>query len=162
MPFDPSFGIATKSSTDFHFEETRGQVRDGAYPLHMAIVHGAPLPTIELLANEAPNVLLQTNKYGETPLHLALKNHSDDETIMLMIRLAPDAVSMVDKENGNTPLQTAVMEGCSLDILHCIVDSGPRGIKSFRNKDGLTAHELAVSRNVFPRQSIRFIEFSSG
>jgi ankyrin repeat protein len=157
---DPSGGMTSKTCVDLHFDAIRSQMRDGAYPLHMAIVAGAPLDVAEMLIKEADDILLETNKFGETPLHLALKHHVDDAIVEVMLQCEPKAVYMCDKAHGNTPAHTAAMMGCSERVAKGLLETWQEAIHQ-TNLDGLTPLEVAISAGVCSEDVLRLFEISN-
>ena len=136
--------MATKASMDMHFEATSFQIRDGAYPLHMAIAASAPKEVIQLLLEGSSDVLLKTNKLGETPLHLALKYMVEDEIVFEMIKMAPQSLNIPEKTHGNTPVHMAASAGCSVEVAKALLAVWPDGIH-MANADGLRPMEIAIS-----------------
>ena len=117
--------LHTSNTGSYHWFEAlkvvqhKDHARDGSYPLHMAVAAaGAPREVIEMLirgANEylelnnngnnihdKTNVLLLTNKYGETPLHIALKEN--EKSSMMGSSSSNDWMMMVD-DKGNDKYQ---------------------------------------------------------
>jgi ankyrin repeat protein len=160
IPMDPSGGMTSKTCVDLHFDAIRSQVRDGAYPLHMAIVAGAPLDVVEMLIKEASDILLETNKFGETPLHLALKHHVDDVIVEVMLQCGPKAVYMCDNAHGNTPVHTAAMMGCSVHVAKGLLETWQDAIHQM-NLDGLTPLEVAISAGVCSEDVLRLFQIIS-
>ena len=142
---DPTGGMY-KEATDFHYGLLSEQIRDGAYPLHMAIHSGVSLPILELLIEQAPQVLVKTNKFGETPLHLALKKGAHNEAqVELLMRHDTKAASMRD-DRGNLALHIAAVYGCSPLVAKDLIELGPEMIHSV-NKEGFTPMACAIQHN---------------
>lgn len=118
-----------KSIAERRFEERSQQVRDGSYPLHMAISSGAPKQVLEMLVKEAPEVASKTNKFGQTCLHLAVKNGgtANDEVgcsidvAKFLVHAYPESAQMKNKD-GNRPLDVAVAFGrCSKELINYLL-----------------------------------------
>jgi ankyrin repeat protein len=155
---DPSAGMRTKSSIDLRFDADNRQMRDGAYPLHMAVSSGAPLGVIEMLIKEADDVLLMTNKYGETPLHLALM-HDDSAAVQVMIGCGPDALRIREKKHGNLPIHTAAAAGLSVNVAKCLIETWPESIHE-KNAAGLTPLDIAATTTTCSEEVLRLLEIS--
>jgi ankyrin repeat protein len=127
----------------FHAAET--QIRDGAYPLHMAIASRASKNVIEMLMREAPDVLQMTNKYGETPLHVAFSCDADTETLELLLHMKEDigALKIAEKRHGNLPLHLAAIHGCSDGVAVLLFTEYPEAA-GVANTAGKTPLDLAL------------------
>jgi ankyrin repeat protein len=156
---DPSAGMRTKDSVDLRFDATDPQIRDGAYPLHMAIVAGAPLAVVEMLIKEADDVLLKANKFGETPLHSALMCRRDSDMVQVLIGCGPGAVRLQEKQHGNLPIHTAATAGLSVNVAKCLIKTWPESIHE-KNVDGLTPLEVAAQTNKCSEEVLRLLEIS--
>ena len=142
---DPIGGMH-KEATDLHYGLLSEQIRDGAYPLHMAIHSGVSSPILELLIQQAPEILTKTNKFGETPLHLALKKGAHNESqVELLLRHDTKAVTMRDSQ-GNLPMHNAAAFGCSPIVAKHLVELGPEMIHAV-NSEGLTPMACAIHHN---------------
>jgi ankyrin repeat protein len=144
---DPAGGMH-KEATDLHYGLLSEQIRDGAYPLHMAIHSGVSFSILELLIQQAPeDVLTKTNKFGETPLHLALKKGAHNEPqIELLLRHDTKAVTMRDC-HGNLPLHNAAAFGCSPVVAKHLMEVGGPDMIHAVNSEGLTPMACAIQHN---------------
>lgn len=139
---DPSGGM-TKDPMDLQYDFLSAQVRDGAYPLHIAVQSRAPPVVLELLIRHAPEVLAMTNKFGETPLHLALQHGPvGREAAELLLRHGPEAVRARDR-GGDLPLHHAACHGAAADVVRRVVEIWPEVIHEV-NKEGLTPMACAI------------------
>jgi ankyrin repeat protein len=161
-PFiDPAnSGMKSKGSVDLRFRAAEAQVRDGAYPMHMAIGAGAPLHVVEMLLKQADDILTQPNKFGETPLMIALmRSHEDDvadeELVRVLISACPDAVRLCDKK-GNLPIHVAVMFGATVHTIKDLLEQWPDMIHE-TNGVGLTASDLAVQSSSCSEQILHLL-----
>lgn len=127
------------------FQAAETQIRDGAYPLHMAIASKASKTVIEMLMREAPDVLRMTNKYGETPLHVALSCDADTETVELLLHTKEDidAVKKAEKQHGHLPLHLAAIRGCSDGVAVLLLTEYPEAA-GVANTAGKTPLDLAL------------------
>jgi ankyrin repeat protein len=150
--------MRTKHSVDLRFDAANHQIRDGAYPLHMAVSSGAPLGVIEMLIKDAGDVVLKTNKYGETPLHLALMYH-DSEVAQVLISCGPDALRIREKKHGNLPIHTAAAAGLSVNVAKCLIETWPASIHE-KNADGLTPLDIAAKTTMCSEEVLRLLEIS--
>lgn len=140
---DPTAGMTHKTGTDLHFEASSAQIRDGSFPLHMALASRAPETVLELLMKEAPDLLLSTNKYGETPLYLALLHNAADPIIEFMLKQESKAIYMREKRFGNLPVHAAAISGCTVRIAKDLLELWPEMVHA-SNWQGLTAIDLAI------------------
>lgn len=139
-------------------EHSSRQVRDGAYPLHMAIENGGPLQVLEMLAKEAPEVASKTNKFGQTCLHLAVKNGGTSSDVAgsesfkkppATTMNAVKMISLLDTTQVKSrdiakqvPLHIACEVGCSIDVVKFLMNAYPDAIQVV-NKDGERPLDLA-------------------
>jgi hypothetical protein len=147
-----------KSSAEAQFEERSIQLREGSYPLHMAIANGAPKAVIEMLIKAAPDVLSFTDKYDRTCLHLAVAGGSTTESfeevhcgqevvrsleiLELLSSVDTKQVMRQDKAN-NLPLHTAIQGGCSVSCVEFLIRTYPQAV-NVKNKDGMTPLDVAL------------------
>lgn len=136
------------SMTDMRFQAAEQQVRDGGYPLHMAIASGANKTVVEMLMKEAPDVLRMTNKYGQTPLHVAMTVDADTEIVELLLHTKEDleALTIADTVHGNLPLHVAAIHGCR-DAVAVLLLTEHSGAVRVKNNDGKTPLDLAREYN---------------
>jgi ankyrin repeat protein len=154
---DQSRGMTFKPSVELRFTDIAAQVRDGSYPLHMAVESQASFSIVETMIKEAPEILLETNKFGETPLQLALKHHADDEMIKLMLNCEKRAIYMQDNIQGNTPIHTVALAGCSDHVAKLLLETWQDALQK-TNAQGLTPLELAVSSRACSEGVVRLFE----
>jgi ankyrin repeat protein len=154
MILDTSAGMKRMSSCELHYSLLSQQIRDGAYPLHMAI--GAPLNILELLVLEAPEIRMETNKYGETPLHLALKQLSHEATIQLLLR--EEALHMRDA-HGRLPIHVLASKGGSVQVAKDLLELWPAQIQE--QVDGKTPLELAVQYGQCSPEVVRLLQMTN-
>lgn len=151
---DPSGGMLTKDSIELRFRATSQQIRDGAYPLHMAVQAKAPVGVLELLIKEADEILENTNKFGETPLHLALKN-GDDTTVELLLACNAKVAHMPDKK-GNLPIHIAVASGCSVRVAKDLLELYAESIH-VTNAEGMTPIQKAQQQGRLSEEVLRLL-----
>jgi hypothetical protein len=149
------------SAMDLEYRDRETQVRDGAYPLHMALAstsRKATLECIEMLIHGAPEVLSMTNKYGETPLHVALSHYAPAVIVERMLcnpeekeghPKTPEtlcgcaALSMAEKRHGNLPIHVAAMHGCPVSVALLFLELKPEMIRA-KNRHGMTPYNVAM------------------
>lgn len=134
------------------FQGATEQVRDGAYPLHIAANDGASLEVLKMLIKAEPDIMFRCNKFGETPLHVALKAQRHVETkddvidneskVLLLVRCGPKATRCTDK-NRNLPLHVAAMSGCSANAAKELLKFFPEAIHE-TNSEGYTPMDVAL------------------
>jgi ankyrin repeat protein len=134
--------------TDLRFEATDQQIRDGAYPLHMAIASKSSKAVVEMLMLAAPEVLQMTNKFGETPLHVSMAVNADTEIVELLLHNREDlgALAMADNVHGNLPLHLAAIHGCQDGVAILLLTEYP-GASKVKNAVGKTPLDLARECN---------------
>ncbi|GKY98710.1 hypothetical protein MPSEU_000827300 [Mayamaea pseudoterrestris] len=153
--FDPTGGMH-KDATDLHYGLLSQQTRDGAFPLHIAVQSGASLQTLELLIQKAPEVLVKSNKFGETPLHVSLKKGvGNDEQAMLLLQHDHSAATLRDDED-NLPIHIAAMHGCSPRVAESLVELQPEVIHEV-NKHGLTPMACAIHHNLCTKEVLEIL-----
>lgn len=148
------------NTTENQFEERSRQLRDGSYPLHIAISNGATFHVIKKLATAAPDVLTMTDKFGRTCLHLAVANGATSNSVAssepiilqdtysthlprntldileLLHSMDRNQICKQDKSK-NLPLHTAMLGGCSAECVDFLIREYPQAV-DMRNIDGLT------------------------
>lgn len=156
MTFDPKLNV--QDSVDLRYQGHGTQLRDGAYPLHMAVIAGASVGVLELLIKEAPDVLLLTNKLGETPLHLALQQTRNEDVVELLLRCEPKAIRVRDK-HGDLPIHVAARSGCSIHIGKDLLELWPESIHE-TNGSSLTPMVLAIQHGNCSDDVLRLLEIT--
>jgi ankyrin repeat protein len=76
-----------KSSVDLKFDDYNKQVRDGAYPLHIALTNGASADVIEILLKAVggnKDVLTMKNKFGKIPMEVAQQLNYRGRVLLLL------------------------------------------------------------------------------
>lgn len=163
-----------KSISQHRFEDHSQQLRDGSYPLHMAIASGATIQVLEMLVKAAPEVASKADKFGRTCLHLAVKNggvtqHFDGgedlastlEAVKLVHSLDSNLIRAKDKR-GQLPLHVACEAGCSIEVINFLLLEYPDGANA-KNIDGARPADLALTkemRSSFESGSIGTVEIS--
>jgi ankyrin repeat protein len=137
------------------------QVRDGSYPLHMAIAAGAPRNVVDLILGEADDdVLLMVNKHGETSLHIALANPSNEEFVDLLIETSKKCeLTRIKDKRHNLPIHTAATFGCSVGVAKKLLLIYPNSIHK-KNKESKTPLDLATEYGRCSEEVIRLFEIS--
>jgi ankyrin repeat protein len=140
------------------------QIRDGSYPLHMAIEAGCSRNVVELMLREDTDLLLLTNKHGETPLHVALspRPSSNDEIVDLLLTETPNRLELTrirEKRHGNLPIHTAATHGCSVDLAKKLLRLHPNSIHE-KNNEFKNPLDLAVACGRCSEKVLRLFEIS--
>jgi ankyrin repeat protein len=135
------------------------QIRDGSYPLHMAIKSAAPKEILEMLIKEAPEVTSLTDKFGQTCLHMAVKNGEIDDPVQNSSENTnhPVAIEVVDlihsidsnqvkakDQADQLPLHAACQAGCSIDVMEYLVRAYPDAV-NVKDKSGRRPLDVAVT-----------------
>ena len=123
-------------------DHAKHQVRDGAYPMHIAISNGAPLDVINLLMENAPDVLVMGDKFHRTPLHLASARYDLSlDLVQLLVNYDSTPLHECDC-NNELPLHIACKnEHAPVDVIRFLVNSNPAALY-LANKDGFHPVEL--------------------
>ena len=140
------------------------QIRDGSFPMLMAIENGASCHVIEkMLARHREEHLLHlTNKYYETALHLALMRPTFDDGLIPMLLQTTQASLMVqtrEARHGNLPIHIAAIMGCSEPIVKELLSLYPDSIFE-KNSDGMTPLDLALEYGRCNEYIVRALEIS--
>jgi hypothetical protein len=146
---------------DLWYESLTHQIRDGSYPLHEAVAAGAPRGVIEMILKEADDVLLLTNKHGETPLHIALANQSivDGDVMDILAGTNLSITRVKEKDHGNLPIHTAAAHGCSVAVAKKLLEIHPNSIHE-RNDDFKTPLDLAMEYGRCSEDVVRLFTIS--
>jgi hypothetical protein len=146
---------------DLWYELLTHQIRDGSYPLHEAVAAGAPRGVIEMLLKEADDVLLLTNKHGETPLHIALANQStvDGDVMDILAGTNLSIARVKEKDNGNLPIHTAAIHGCSVAVAKMLLEIHPNSIHE-KNDHFKTPLDLAMEHRHCSEDVVRLFTIS--
>ena len=160
---NPSAGMGAKSSIDYRFDLSIQQIRDGAYPLHMAVGSGASLEVVEMLLKEAGDVAAtKTNKFGETALHVALRSQtSSPEVVKVLIQAAPTALHVREKKGGNLPIHYAAKFGCSnsVAVAKALLENWEEAILE-RNDEHMSPLDLARQSDKCSEDVFRLLELT--
>ena len=100
----------------FRNPEQTLQIRDGSYPLHMAIASGATPSVVRILLQEAPAVARFTDKCRRTPLHVALEVRAPPDVVRLMLSADAGVASISENTRKNLPLHVACIHGCCVKV----------------------------------------------
>lgn len=111
-------------------------ILSGYSAIDIEIAHGHIDNALLLLKGENPIY----NQHGFTPLHTAVYN-GNLEIILKIIRIAPQMVTLVDK-NGASPLHWAAMAGCFYAVNY-LINAGANLHQQDNNRK--TAYEIAVA-----------------
>lgn len=142
-----------------NFVDADTQIRDGAYPLHMAVASKCLPVVVEMIMKEAPDVLTLTNKYGETPLHVAISSDAHEEIVELLLHEKDDlgALAMAENVNGNLPLHLAAIHGCR-DGVAVLLMTEYAGAVKVKNKEGKTPLDLAREHDQCSDDVVRLLK----
>lgn len=144
------------------FASTKELKYEGAYPLHVALIHGAPIDVITLLTQAGPEVLSRTDGSGAVPLSLAFRVNASTDITEFLLASNSGAASSVDKRL-NTPLHFACLsrplgkKACiTSEMLKKLVLAYSASIH-FRNFDGKTPLDLVQSQAAFDDETIGYL-----
>jgi ankyrin repeat protein len=156
-------GKSNLDASELMYSVLGRQVRNGSYPLHMAVRAGAPSNVVERILREGTSdLVLLVNKHGETVLHVALSEPSNIELVDLLLNDTSNRLEMSgikDKQNGNLPIHTAAINGCSVEVTKELILLQPNSIHE-RNKQSKTPLDLAIEHRNCSEQVIRLLEIS--
>jgi len=158
---NPGAGMGAKSSIDYRFDYLiQHQIRDGAYPLHMAVGSNASLEVVEMLLKEAGDVASMTNKFGETALHVAFRTLASPEILLVLIETAPTSLHLREKKGGNLPIHYAAQFGCkSVAVGKALLENWEDAILE-RNNDHFSPLELALQSGKCSDDFFRLLEIT--
>jgi hypothetical protein len=128
-----------------------------AYPINIAIKHGASMTVVELLVKAGPDVLAfkdGTDASGSLSIALTTK-HCDLALIQLLLSANPECVGIPDRR-ANYPLHIAASNGCSLDIVKKVHSMFPRALQ-MRNFHSQTPLDIAQRSTVCPEEVMNFL-----
>ncbi len=76
---------SSSDGLDLKFRDDEIQIRDGAYPIHILLHHGARPEVIEYMVSECPDCLVQIDKFGKSPLEVAKDSGYADIKILSLL-----------------------------------------------------------------------------
>ena len=82
---------------------------DGALPLHLAALHGAPLEVMQALLDAHPAAASTRDENGDLPLHWAAFHEGCADVVELLLRAYPEAAYLTSIY-GCLPLHDATLE----------------------------------------------------
>lgn len=144
------------------------QIRDGSFPLLMAIHNGATSNVVEtMLAHQHDYLLNETNKYGETALHLALGREDGGLDIaLLLLSTSGNYLLAMAKEvrTGCLPIHVLAATATKpspllLSLATELLQLHPDSIFD-KNGDGMTPLDVANDNEECPEELIRLLEIS--
>jgi ankyrin repeat protein len=80
---DPKFSRCI-NEIELKYHDADIQIRDGAYPIHIALHEGAPYDVLEVLVAENPDSKTYADKFGLKALDIAKERHLEQETLDLL------------------------------------------------------------------------------
>ena len=80
---DPKFSRCIHE-IELKYHDADIQIRDGAYPIHIALHKGAPYDVIEVLVAENPETKTFVDKFGLKPWDIAKERHLEQEMLDLL------------------------------------------------------------------------------
>jgi ankyrin repeat protein len=145
--------------SEARFQGLTAQIRDGAYPLHMAIKAGAPKAVVEMILKEDKQVLHMADKFGQTPLHVAIVANTGDEIIELLVdHGGAKAVHATDNAK-NLPIHLAAWHGCSMTVATTLLLHYLASIHE-TNAAGMTPIDLAMESKKCDEAAMRLLEIT--
>jgi ankyrin repeat protein len=139
------------------------QVRDGSYPLHMALQAGTSRSVVKLIlgGEEGEDLLLLTNKHGETPLHIARANPTNEDLVDLLTESyhSFEMMRMKEKQHGDLPVHVAATHGCSVAVAKTLLRIHPNSIHE-KNKDSKAPLDLVLEQGHCSEQVVRLFDNS--
>ncbi|CAB9527018.1 FYVE zinc finger [Seminavis robusta] len=149
-------------ATDFveaRFRTITAQVRDGAYPLHMAIKAGAPTSVLEMMLKEADDVMYMMDKFGQTPLHVAMATQAEDGVIEMLVENGGMKAVLAKDKSENLPIHLAAIHGCSVRAAKGLLQKCLPSIHE-KNAAGLTIMDLALESGKCGEDVLRLFEIT--
>jgi ankyrin repeat protein len=80
---DPKFSRCI-NETELKYHDADVQIRDGAYPIHIALHEGAPYDVLEVLVAENPECKTYVDKFGLKAWDIAKERQLDQEILELL------------------------------------------------------------------------------
>lgn len=130
----------------------------GAYPVQIALKHGASLGVIQLLTETYSDILLKTDEFGHNSLHIALKQHLSIDFIHYIITCEPNTLNFTD-DSFNYALHNSIRWRVDVYTIKYLIAASP-GTTQLRNFDGRTPIDLAYLFGC-EDESIKMLEESS-
>jgi ankyrin repeat protein len=142
------------------FQSLTAQVRDGSYPLHMAIKAGAPKAVVEMMIKyEEKDLLLMTDKFGQTPLHVAVATNASDNIVELLVDHGGAKVVHATDKAKNLPIHLAASQGCSMRVATTLLLHYLASIHE-TNAAGMTPLDLAMESKKCDEAAMRLLEIT--
>lgn len=127
-----------------------------AYPLHIALAHGASMDVVKLLVEKAPEVLTEKNGNGMCPLSVAISFRAKPHVIKYLLRQKKRCITFHDHKM-NLPLHLACIYGCPIDVIRLLCRVYPKATEQ-ENFDGRTALDIAVRSFMSNDQVVDFLQ----
>ena len=130
------------------------------YPINIALKHRASVPVIQLLADAAPDILVERDgAESYCTLSCALLQRRKFDVVSLLLEANPDQVRVPDRYR-NFPLHTACAHGASLPVVKLLASAYPNAIRK-KNFHGQTPLDIAQQRSCCSDDVIDYLQESS-
>ncbi|CAB9514917.1 expressed unknown protein [Seminavis robusta] len=131
---------------------------DFAYPVNIAINNQASSDVVKVLANAAPQVLVQPEApSGLTTLQIALQKQPKNFKLIQALLQANPTSSQVLTNRKSTPLHMACQKGCPLPIVQAIFKANPAALHQ-QNLHGETPLLLAERTLICPEDVANYLQ----
>jgi hypothetical protein len=108
-----------------------------ATPLHLALMHRAPIGIISMLIDAYPKALVLQDSEGWSPMHVNILYGSEEDISLLLIRRGGPLAASLHSRFVGSPLHLACRHGSSFRILKELVCTNPEQV-TVPNEAGTT------------------------
>ncbi|CAJ1946220.1 unnamed protein product [Cylindrotheca closterium] len=127
------------------------------YPLNIALSHGGSLEVLKMLAEAAPEILLEKDGTdGSRSLGIAVMANYDWSIISMLLRTNVKCIQVADRR-GNYPLHIAANHGLSLGIVKKLYRLFPKALQ-MRNFHSETPLDIAQRSTRCSEEVMNFLQ----
>eukprot|EP00526_Cylindrotheca_closterium_P007429 CAMPEP_0113652884 /NCGR_PEP_ID=MMETSP0017_2-20120614/28263_1 /TAXON_ID=2856 /ORGANISM="Cylindrotheca closterium" /LENGTH=711 /DNA_ID=CAMNT_0000565799 /DNA_START=167 /DNA_END=2302 /DNA_ORIENTATION=- /assembly_acc=CAM_ASM_000147 len=127
------------------------------YPLNIALSHGGSLEVLKMLAEAAPEILLEKDGTdGSRSLGIAVMAKNDWSIISMLLRTNVKCIQVADRR-GNYPLHIAANHGLSLGIVKKLYRLFPKALQ-MRNFHSETPLDIAQRSTRCSEEVMNFLQ----
>eukprot|EP00980_Cylindrotheca_fusiformis_P007381 scaffold1525_cov142-Cylindrotheca_fusiformis.AAC.181 len=127
------------------------------YPVNVALSHGGNVEVIKMLAEAAPEILLQKDgSDGSGSLGIALMAKQEWPVVALLLKTNIECIKISDRR-GNFPLHVAANHGIALGVVRKLYRLYPKALQ-MRNFHSETPLDIAQRSARCPEEVINFLQ----